>query len=60
MYYAYIRISTDHQNTQNQQHKILTYTENHNIQIDRWVAEKISSRKHLAERKPANTGISTL
>jgi DNA invertase Pin-like site-specific DNA recombinase len=51
MYYAYIRVSTDHQNTQNQQHEILTYTQNHHIQIDRWVSETISSRKPLAERK---------
>ena len=51
MYYAYIRVSTDHQNVENQQHKILTYTKNHNIQIDRWVSETISSRKPLTERK---------
>lgn len=51
MYYAYIRVSTDHQNVENQQHEILTYTQNHNIQIDRWVSETISSRKPLTERK---------
>lgn len=51
MYYAYIRVSTDHQNVENQQHEILTYTKNHQIQIDRWVSETISSRKPLTERK---------
>ena len=51
MYYAYIRVSTDHQNVENQQHEILTYTQSHNIQIDRWVSETISSRKPLNERK---------
>lgn len=51
MYYAYIRVSTDHQNVENQQHEILTYTQNHNIKIDRWVSETISSRKPLTERK---------
>ena len=51
MYYAYIRVSTDHQNVENQQHEILTYTQNHHIQIDRWVSETISSRKPLTERK---------
>ena len=51
MYYAYIRVSTGHQNVENQQHEILTYTQNHNIQIDRWVSETISSRKPLTERK---------
>ncbi len=51
MYYAYILVSTDHQNVENQQHEILTYTQNHNIKIDRWVSETISSRKPLTERK---------
>ena len=51
MYYAYIRVSTGHQNVENQQHEILTYTKNHHIQIDRWVSETISSRKPLTERK---------
>ncbi len=51
MYYAYIRVSTDHQNVENQQHEILTYTQNHNIKIDRWVSETISSCKPLTERK---------
>ena len=51
MYYAYIRVSTDHQNVENQQHEILVYTQNHNIQIDRWISETISSRKPLRERK---------
>ena len=51
MYYAYIRVSTDHQNVENQQHEILVYTQNHNIKIDRWISETISSRKPLRERK---------
>ena len=51
MYYAYIRVSTDHQNTHNQQHEILTYTQQHNIPIDKWISETISSRKLLTERK---------
>ena len=54
MYYAYIRVSTDHQNVENQQHEILTYTQHHNIKIDRWVSETISSRKPLTERKLGN------
>lgn len=51
MYYAYIRVSTDHQNIENQKHEILTYCQTHNIQIDKWVDETISSRKLLTERK---------
>ena len=51
MYYAYIRVSTDHQHVENQKHEILTYTQKHNIQIDKWIDETISSRKPLTERK---------
>ena len=51
MYYAYIRVSTDHQNVENQKHEILTYSQGHNIQIDKWIDETISSRKQLTERK---------
>ena len=51
MYYAYIRVSTDHQNVENQKHEILTYCKKHNIQIDKWIDEAISSRKPLTERK---------
>ena len=51
MYYAYIRVSTDHQHVENQKHEILTYTQKHDIQIDKWIDETISSRKPLQERK---------
>ena len=51
MYYAYIRVSTDHQNVENQKFEILTYCQKHNIQIDKWIDEAISSRKPLTERK---------
>ena len=51
MYYAYIRVSTDHQNIENQKHEIIIYAKKHNIHIDKWIAETISSRKTLTERK---------
>lgn len=51
MYYAYIRVSTDHQNIENQKHEILTYSQKHDIHIDKWIDETISSRKPLTERK---------
>lgn len=51
MYYAYIRVSTDHQHVENQKHEILTYSQKHDIQIDKWIDETISSRKPLQERK---------
>lgn len=51
MYYAYIRVSTDHQHVENQKHEILSYTQKHGITIDTWGTETISSRKPLTERK---------
>ena len=51
MNYAYIRVSTDKQNTANQKHEILTFAHKNNIQVDKWISEQISSRKHLNERK---------
>ena len=43
MYYAYIRVSTDHQHVENQKHEILSYTQNTELQIDTWGTETISS-----------------
>lgn len=51
MIYGYIRVSTDHQSTSNQKFEINRYAASHNIQIDRWVEETISSRKPLNKRK---------
>ena len=51
MIYAYTRISTEHQNIDNQRHEILSFANTHNIQIQKWVDEVISSRKPLNERQ---------
>ena len=51
MIYGYIRVSTDQQSTSNQKFEINRYAASHNIQIDRWVEETISSRKPLTKRK---------
>lgn len=51
MYYAYIRVSTDHQNVNNQKHEILTFAQKQDIQITKWIEEVISSRKSLQERE---------
>lgn len=51
MIYGYCRISTDHQQVSNQKHEIQTFTNNNNLQIDKWIEEVISSRKPLNERK---------
>lgn len=51
MIYGYIRVSTDQQSTSNQKFEINRYAASHNIQIDKWVEETISSRKPLNKRK---------
>ncbi|MBQ2886130.1 MAG: recombinase family protein [Alphaproteobacteria bacterium] len=51
MFYGYIRVSTEHQNVQNQKHEILCFAKNNMINIDVWVEEVVSSRKNLADRK---------
>ena len=51
MYYAYIRVSTDHQHVENQKHEINIFAQKKDIQINKWVDETISSRKPLTERK---------
>ena len=51
MIYGYIRVSTDQQSTSNQKFEINRFAASHNIQIDKWVEETISSRKPLNKRK---------
>ncbi len=51
MIYAYIRVSSNKQNTQNQRFEILNYADDRKLLIDHWVKETISSRKKLEDRK---------
>lgn len=51
MIYAYIRVSTDRQTTENQRFEITTYCENNNIKIDKWINETISGSKQPEDRK---------
>jgi len=50
MIYAYIRISTDKQNVDNQRFEILKFADQKKIQIDEWVEEIISGAKSIKER----------
>jgi putative DNA-invertase from lambdoid prophage Rac len=50
MVYAYIRVSTDKQTTENQRFEILKFAAARNITISKWVDETISSRKELKDR----------
>jgi DNA invertase Pin-like site-specific DNA recombinase len=51
MIYAYIRVSTDKQTTENQRWEIQQFCEREHIVIDEWIAETISATKDLKKRK---------
>jgi len=51
MIYGYIRVSTDKQNTENQRFEIEHFAEQHNIVIDEWIEETVSSMEDLEKRK---------
>jgi len=48
---AYIRVSTDKQNTENQRFEILKFTDEKKITIDKWVEEIVTTKKDLESRK---------
>lgn len=49
--YAYIRVSTDAQTTENQRFEIQQFATKNDIVINRWIEESISSAKPLEKRK---------
>ena len=49
--YAYLRVSTDQQDLDNQRLEIESYAKNRKIVIDDWVKVEVSSRKNLHERR---------
>ncbi len=51
MIYGYIRVSTDHQTTENQRFEINKFCEKNEIRVERWIEETISSTKSLDKRK---------
>lgn len=51
MVYAYIRVSTDKQSTENQRFEIGKYIKAKNIVIDSWIDETISGTKKISERQ---------
>ena len=51
MIYAYIRVSTDKQTTENQRYEINKYCSINNLQVDKWVEETISATKDIKKRK---------
>lgn len=51
MVYGYIRVSTTHQNLENQQLEIEKFAQQNGIHIDKWIEEKISGTKKPESRK---------
>jgi putative DNA-invertase from lambdoid prophage Rac len=51
MTYAYLRVSTDLQDLNNQKHEIESYAKRRNFKIDEWVEVEISSRKNMRDRR---------
>lgn len=49
--YGYIRVSTDHQTTENQRFEILKFCEKQEIVVDCWIEETISATMDLNKRK---------
>jgi DNA invertase Pin-like site-specific DNA recombinase len=48
---GYIRVSTDHQNTENQKLAILEYGNQRHLSINTWIDTKTSSRRSTKERR---------
>src|SRR6266496_5359105 len=51
MNYAYIRVSTDRQTTENQRFEILKFADEKNLKIDKWLEETVSGTKKVTDRK---------
>ncbi len=51
MNYAYIRVSTDRQTTENQKFEILKFADERKFNIDHWLEETVSGTKKISDRK---------
>ena len=51
MNYAYIRVSTDKQTTENQRFEILKFADEKNFKVDSWLEETVSGTKKVTDRK---------
>lgn len=50
---AYLRVSTDQQDLENQRMEIKSYADSKNLEIHKWIQVEISSRKNLHDRRIA-------
>jgi putative DNA-invertase from lambdoid prophage Rac len=51
MYYAYLRVSTDKQTTDQQRFEILKYADANNLIIDYWIEETVRGTRKVSDRK---------
>lgn len=51
MIYAYVRVSSDKQTTENQRYEILKFADEKKIAIDQWIEETVSGTKKIKDRK---------
>jgi putative DNA-invertase from lambdoid prophage Rac len=51
MHYAYLRVSTDKQTTEQQRFEILKYADAQKLTIDSWIEETVSGTAKVGERK---------
>ena len=51
MIYAYIRVSTDKQTTENQRFEILKFVDGRKLSVGSWVEETVSATKPLSQRR---------
>lgn len=47
MIYAYIRVSTDRQTTENQRFELLKFADQHALRIDEWIEETKKRNQNL-------------
>lgn len=51
MIYAYIRVSTEEQDNENQRHELTQFAKRNGFKIDRWIAETVSGGKDYKKRR---------
>ena len=51
MVYAYIRVSTDEQDVENQRHAIIQYCQSNSIEVGKWIVDQsVSGKKSAKDR----------
>ena len=51
MIYAYLRVSTDKQDIDNQKYEILKFADSKNLKVQEWILETVSGTKKVSDRQ---------